>query len=591
MKRLLQHIAFILLISPVAFAQVSFEASVSKKTLGINERLRVDFIMNQDGDNFSPPSFENFRVIGGPNQSVSNSWINGKRSYSKSYSYFLSPRKKGELTIGQATIEIDGETYKTSPIRVEVSEAVATPNQNNSIDYQASENIYLVTEISNSKPYINQAVSVVYKLYFSPKVNVSNLGEIESPEYTNFWSHRIPISRLEIERGTYKNEIYNYVVWKKMVLYPQQSGELSLDPLTMDVTVEVPTNRVDFFRNRIYTQVPKTISTGKRTIRVRPFPKQGQPANFSGAVGTFDLKVTATKSELKASESLQAEVKVSGKGNLKLFSLPKLVVPSALEQYDPEQNESVKTNLSGMSGFRSDTYTLVPQFQGKYPIPPISFSYFDPVAKQYKTLQSKELIVNVTEGPLSKSVSSPSTNTASNANKNKISQSGSSFRFIQFNTSLEPISKKAFFRSQWFYLGLLFPILLIPVVFFVARKKEDYNSDIRGVRLRKANRLAKKYLSEAKKNLTKKDTFYIALERALHNYLKAKISIETSEFSKAKIESLLAKHQVAEAVISDFIKLLEHCELTRYTPTSEGAMQSDYQLAIQVISKIDKYIL
>ena len=129
------------------------------------------------------------------------------------------------------------------------------------------------------------------------------------------------------------------------------------------------------------------------------------------------------------------------------------------------------------------------------------------------------------------------------------------------------------------------------MVFFVARKKEDYNSDIRGVRLRKANRLAKKYLSEAKKNLTKKDTFYIALERALHNYLKAKISIETSEFSKAKIESLLAKHQVAEAVISDFIKLLEHCELTRYTPTSEGAMQSDYQLAIQVISKIDKYIL
>ena len=177
MIRLLQHIAFILLISPVAFAQVSFEASVSKKTLGINERLRVDFIMNQDGDNFSPPSFENFRVIGGPNQSVSNSWINGKRSYSKSYSYFLSPRKKGELSIGQATIEIDGETYKTSPIRVEVSEAVATPNQNNSIDYQASENIYLVTEISNSKPYINQAVSVVYKLYFSPKVNVSNLGE------------------------------------------------------------------------------------------------------------------------------------------------------------------------------------------------------------------------------------------------------------------------------------------------------------------------------------------------------------------------------------------------------------------------------
>jgi hypothetical protein len=416
------------------------------------------------------------------------------------------------------------------------------------------------------------------------------LGEIESPEYTNFWSHRIPISRLEIQRGTYKNEIYNYVVWKKMVLYPQQSGELSLDPLTMDVTVEVPTNRVDFFRNRIYTQVPKTLSTGKRTIRVRPFPKEGQPTNFSGAVGNFDLKVSTSKSELKASESLQAEVKVSGKGNLKLFSLPKLVVPSALEQYDPEQNESVKTNLSGMNGSRSDTYTLVPQFQGKYPIPPIAFSYFDPISKQYKTLQSKELIVNVTEGPLNKVTTNSPSNTSIGPSKNNISQVGSRFRFIQLNTSLVPISKKGFFKSQWFYLGLLLPIFLVPVLLIAVRKKKDYNADTRGVRLRKANRLAKKYLSEAKKNLTKKETFYIALERALHNYLKAKISIETAEFSKEKIEALLAKHQVTEAVIADFIKLLEHCELTRYAPTTEGAMQSDYQLAIQVISKIDKYI-
>lgn len=589
MKRWILNSAFFLLIGSTAIGQVSFEASVSKKTLGINERLRIDFKMNQDGDNFLPPSFENFRVIGGPNQSVSNSWINGKRSYSKSYSYFLSPLNKGTFTIGQAVIEIDGQTYKTSPIRIEVSDAVAKPNRKNSIDYEASDKIHLVTEVSNSKPYINQAISVVYKLYFSPEINVSNLGEIESPEYDNFWSHFIPIPRLEIQRGTYKNQTYNYVIWKKVVLYPQQSGELTLEPLTMDVTVDVPTNRVDFFRNRIYTQVPKTLSTGKRKIRVQAFPQNGKPSDFSGAVGDFNLEVTASKSELKASESLQAKVKVEGKGNLKLFSLPKLIVPSALEQYEPEHNKLVDTHLGGMSGSISDTYTLVPQFQGKYPIPEVSFSYFDPIAKKYKTLKSNELIVHVTEGP-SSNLSSNVSDKANSIEKNLISTSGSNFRFIQLNTTLKPISEKGFFKSQWFYLGLLLPVLFVPIILFIARKKKIQNQDARGVRLRKANRLARKYLVDAKKNITKKEKFYIALERALHNYLKAKISIETSEFSKDKIEKLLTNHQVKSDVIQDFIKLLEHCELTRYAPTTDGAMQSDYQLAVEVISKMDKQV-
>ena len=93
----------------ITFSQVKFEAEVSKTKLGVNENLRVDFKMNKDGDNFSPPTFNGFRVVGGPNQSVSNSWINGVRTFSKTYSYFLTPEKKGNYTIGQASIEIDGD--------------------------------------------------------------------------------------------------------------------------------------------------------------------------------------------------------------------------------------------------------------------------------------------------------------------------------------------------------------------------------------------------------------------------------------------------------------------------------------------------
>ena len=159
-------VGFLLLITFMTQAQVSFEAKVSKKRLGLNERLRVDFEMNENGDNFIPPLFTGFQVVSGPQQAVSRSWVNGVRSFSKTYTYFLTPKLKGKITLDQAQITINGEVYKTTPITIEVTEAVEKPNDPNNIDYITDENIKLVAEISNSNPYLNEGISVVYKLYF-----------------------------------------------------------------------------------------------------------------------------------------------------------------------------------------------------------------------------------------------------------------------------------------------------------------------------------------------------------------------------------------------------------------------------------------
>ena len=278
---------------------VSFVAQVSKKTLGVNENLRVDFKMNKDGDNFEAPNFEGFRVVGGPNQSVSNSYINGKRTFLKIYSYYVTPLKTGTLTIGQSKIEIDNKIYKTSRIKVKVSESINLDKRPSDASYVVNENLHLVTVVSNKNPYLNQGFSVVYKLYFSPQINVTNVAEIDSPEFNDFWSNNIKIPRLQIERGTYKGENYNYVIWKKIVLYPQKNGKLNISPLSLDVSVDVPTNKRDFFGNRIYTQIPKTVTAGNRKINVLSLP-QNAPENFSGAVGIFDIELTSTKTELNA---------------------------------------------------------------------------------------------------------------------------------------------------------------------------------------------------------------------------------------------------------------------------------------------------
>jgi len=589
MKRIKNNISilFLVLATSIASAQIKFEAKVSKKTLGVNERLRIDFEMNQDGDNFVPPSFADFDLVGGPNTSVSNYSRNGKRSYNKTYSYFLAPKKRGKFTIKQATIEIDGETYKTFPITIEVTAAVNKPNGETAASDVAEDNIHLVAEVSNASPYLNEAITVVYKLYVSTETGVSNWREKDIPRYNDFWSQNIDIKGLNVLEGEYKGEKYRYVVLRKTVLYPQKTGALKLEPLVLDITVEVPTNRRDIFGRPLMTKVPKVVTAGSRTLNVKPLPEQGKPSDFKGAVGNYSFKVTTSKTQLNATESLQAKIEVTGNGNLKLFELPKLTVPSSLEVFEPEHQENIRTNLGGMQGGISDTYTIVPQYKGKYPIPSISFSYFNPETASYKRITSDEIVIDVLEGP---TASINNTENTTEVVKQAINSNTNTFAFIKTASNWSSIKEEQFFKSTGFWSLLLLPFLAIPLAIVVRRKTDERNADVQGNRIRKADRLAKKYLGEAKKALGQKEAFYLALEKALHNYLKAKLNIETSDFNKEKIENLLTERQVESNVVSDFISILENCELARYTPITQVTMQNDYDKAAKTISLIDKQL-
>ena len=568
-------------------AQVKFEAKTSKTQLGVNERLRIDFTMNEDGDNFIPPSFENFKVVGGPSQSINNSWINGVRSFSKSYTYFLSPTKRGTFTIGQSSIEIDGNTYKTSPIQITVTAAVEIPKDPNDPNYIASESIHLVAEVSTTKPYLNEPVSVIYKLYVAENTGVRNWSELDSPRYNDFWSQNIEVNRQNVKEGKYKGENYRYVVLKKTVLYPQKTGKLSIEPLTLDVSVEVPSKRRDVFGRLMMTTTNRTVTAGKRTIDVKPLPSDGRPDDFSGAVGSFEFNVTSNKNTLKATEAFDLKLEVSGKGNLKLFKLPKPNLPSALEVYEPEHSEKVSTNLSGMRGSISDTYTVVPNAKGRYPIPTVSFSYFDLNTETYKTLKSNELVVAVTDDAELSSNENSATKEVQKTNVTTLSKQFSSFKS---NGNLEPITKTNFYNTPLFWWLFFGPLLLIPLVIIITRNRGKRALDIEGNKIRQTNRLARKYLSSSKKAIGNKEAFYVALERALHNYLKSRLKIETSDFSKEKIDHLLTKKEVQRETISQFLGVLKSCELARYTPLGVADMEHDYQKAVETINTLDKQL-
>jgi hypothetical protein len=582
-------VLLLLLFGNLLMAQVQFEAKVSKNSLGLNERLRIEFTMNADGDNFVPPSFEQsgFKVVGGPSQSVSQSWINGKSSFNKSYIYILLPTQKGALTIKQASIEINGQVYKTSPVKVNVTNAVEIPKDPNEMPVvSADNNIYLVADISKSNPYVNEPITVVYKLYFSFNIGISNWRELNKPKYNDFWSQNIDIKQLVAQEGIFKGERYRYVVLRKTVLYPQKSGKLEIEPLSLDIDCQVPTNRRNFWGQPLMTEDSKRVSAGSKVISVKALPESGKTEDFTGAVGRFDFKVKPSKTVLKNGESLDLDVSVAGTGNLKLFTLPKPVLPAALEMYDPIHDENVSTPLTGMTGKISDKYTIIPQYKGSYQIKPLRFTYFDLSSNSYKTISSQPITITVMDGPSMAS----SEKTAQNSTIKTEVAITKTFAYNKQKTTLKSMEKEDFIGSGLFYSLVFLPFLAIPFLIVGKRRKDASDNDVAGNKIKRSNALAKKYLGDAKKQIGNKEPFYIALEKAMHNFLKAKLHIETSEMSKEKISELLQSRNAQLDTISEFITLTENCEFARYAPSSETAIQQDFDKAVAIISALEKQI-
>ena len=571
------------------FAQVKFEANVSKNTLGLNERVRIEFSMNEDGDNFVPPNFEasGFRVVGGPSQSISQSWINGRSSFQKSYTYILLPLQKGNLVIRQAVIEINGQIYKTLPIKINVTNAVQQPNDpNEPAAVKADDNLYLVADISKTNPYVNEPITVVYKLYFSFNIGITNWRELNKPKYNDFWSQNIDIKQLVAEEGMFKGQRYRYVVLRKTVLYPQKSGKLEIEPLSLDIDCQVPKGRPNFWGQVQLVDDSKRVSAGSNVITVKALPEAGKPEDFSGAVGKFNFKVTPSRTGLKFGESLDLDVSVTGTGNLKLFSLPKPVVPSTLEMYDPQHSENVTTPLSGMTGSIADKYTIIPQSKGNFPIKSMRFTYFDLGTRSYKTITSPEIMLNVLDGP---GIANSGATTPSGTSKVAVT-ANKAFAYIKQKTTLKPMQSDDFLGSGLFYSLMALPFLGIPALILFRKRKEAEDADVVGNKKRKTNALAKKYLSEAQKQIQHKEPFYIALEKAMHNFLKAKLSIETSEMSKDKISEILLMRNADSSTVKEFITLTESCELARYAPSTSVAIQQDYNKAVEIISSLEKQL-
>lgn len=571
------------------------------------DQVRLVFTVNsQDIKDFRAPSIKGFDVLMGPSRSQQSSIqiINGKRTSNSStaFTYILLAGSPGAYTIPAASVEVNGEKVFSNAISIKVlpqdqnsgnsgnnGGGSASSSRSQAAGSRISANdLFITATASKTTVHEQEAILLTYKVY-----TVVNLRQLygKMPDLKGFHTQEVELPQQKtFTLEHYKGRNYNTTVWSQYVLFPQQTGKLEIPSITFDGVVAQQTVSDDpfdaFFNGGGHVEVKKKITTPKVVINVQPLP--AKPAGFSGAVGEFKLASSINATDVKTNDAVTIKLTLSGTGNMKLIGTPEVKFPQDFEIYDPKVTDDYKLTNSGLTGTKTFEYLAIPRHAGNFTIPAVEFTYFDLKSNSYKTLKTEAYNLKVAKGQgNADQVISDFTN------KESVKMLGRDIRFIKLgDSSLRP-KGDFFFGTVGYYLCYLIPLLLFVVFAVIYRQKALENANVAKVKTKKANKVATRRMKLAGKLLAenKKNEFYDEVLKALWGYISDKLSIPVSQLSKDNIEAELTNYGVQEALIAEFIGVLNECEYARYAPGNENeAMDKVYSASVEVISKMENSI-
>ncbi len=608
MKRLGTLIFAILINTLIGFADnIQFTAS-APRVVEVGEQFEITFTINAQPSGFRPPEFKGLNLIGGPSQSSSSSiqFINGKvtQSVTFSYSYYFTANKPGTYTIEAAKATVDGKSYLSNTLTIEVvgggkqgsSQGNVSSSQNKTDDNEeevvaeaGNDDIFVRILVDKTTLYQGEHLIATIKLY--SRLNISTIEKVDYPSFNGFFRQDIetpPLQRLE--REVVNGQVYGTGIIQKMVLMPQKSGILIIDPFSLQAIVQVAVSRRprsiwdDFWGPQV-KEIRKKVESKPIKITVKPLPAQA-PASFNGAVGNFTFKAVLDKQQVKTNDAVNLRITISGNGNLKLIQPFNIKFPTDFETYDPKVTLNTKASNNGIDGSKTFEYLIIPRHSGKFTIPAIEFSWFDTKSKQYKTASSGDLVLEV-----EKSDKDERTTVITGVDKEDIKFLGKDILFIKTKTPNLTIQGQYLISSLSYWLIYIIAFVLFIGIIIFLRNYIRSNADIKAVRTRKANKIATRRLREAHNylKLNNLDLFYEHVLKAMWGYISDKLAIPTAELSRETIKELLAQHQIPENIIQKFLEIIDQCEFARYAPSqAAGQMQAVYENAIEVITQIEQ---
>lgn len=594
-------VAVLTFFTAFASQEVVFETN-APMIVGVGEPFRVEFTLNAkpDDKSFVAPSFEGFSVLAGPSVSHGSSMqiVNGSmtKSFSYSISYVLQASKVGHITIGVATIAVDGKSYSTrkTPIEVRQNQSQAAESnqqqEQQSLEQRASQqlaedDLMLRLSVSRSSVYKGEPVRAVLKLY--SRVNVVGSEGAKIPSFDGFWSQA-----LECEQGPFREtlggKVYDAYNLGEYILYPQQSGKITIEPAKITIIAQmfVRNNRPrnSFFDNThdIYN-LRRELRSPAVVIDVKPFPA-GAPASFTGAVGRYTMEANLSSANIAANSAANIDVKISGLGNIAFLQEPKLQLPTSFELYDVKSTEQIRTTASGSTGFRRFEYPFIARAEGDYTIAPVEFTYFSPESGEYVTLTSDYFAITV--APDTKSTASSQMVTT--VGKQDVRLLGSDIRFIKMTRPQLSAVVAPFILSPLYFMVLLLLVLLAVVAYFVVSKRIRDNKNTALVKGRRANKVAIQRFRAAERYMREQNrrAFYEEMLRALWGYLSDRFNIPVADLTKESVREELNRRGATEEA-KDVTAIISQCEEAQYSPIESVTMDQVYGKGIEIVSRIE----
>lgn len=575
--------------------QVTFTME-APRVVELGEQFRLSFSVNAKGQNLKLPELSDFDVLMGPSTSTSSSFsiINGVSSQSVNYGYLfvLRAKKAGKFTISPASINVNGSQFTSNSVTIEVVKGSAKPSGGGNDEPAAKvgsvpkSDLFVKVILDRRSVYKGDHLIATIKIY--SKVNLNGFEDITLPNFEGFWAQDIELpQQINLQRETLNGEIYNVGTLKKTILFPQQTGNITIAPVKIDCIVQQRVRRSgsffdDFFDS--FANVKATVVSDPVTVSVNSLPSS--PANFSGAVGRFDLSSSITNTSVKENDPVTIKLDVRGTGNIKLINPPKIQLPPDFEVYDPKTTSNFTATSAGVNGSISFEYLFLPRNVGDYTIPPVDFVYFDPSAGKYVTKSTQEFKIRVARGEGSKNIMSVSS-------KEDVKMLGKDIRFLkQGAIQLKP-KGYVFFGSLNFYLLYLGGIAALLALYLFNQKRIRENANIARLKNKKANKIALKRLKDANLYLKKgtAEKFYESITKAFWGYLSDKLTIPVAELTRESASAALEQRKASAEVITGLMHILDTCEYARFAPGGGSEkMHELYDEATDVMSQMEKEI-
>lgn len=601
----------LLFISSLVYSQkVEFKAS-APSVVAVGEQFRLSYSVNGEGTDLKVPTLEGFDLLMGPASSQSSSFsnVNGKvtQSVSYTYTYVLEGTKEGTFQIPAASITVDGKKYQSNTLQIQVVKGNANNNAARPEGQKAAQpdasasvnesNLFVKVDVSRRSLYLGESLVATIKVY--TKVDLTNFGRSKFPPFDGFLSEEVPTpQRIELVRETYDGQIYNVGIIRKVLLYPQHTGQITIEPFELECIVR---QRMagggrsffdDFFGN--YRDVRAMRRSKPVTVTVRELPQDGKPLGFSGTVGNISMSTSLSSDTISANDALTYKVTFEGTGNLKLLRAPSISFPLDFEVYDPKETRDIRVTEAGMTGTVSFEYLIIPRYSGEYKIPGIRFSYFDPQSNSYKMITGKDYDIHVRKGAEKGTAGTEGNAAVKSFKKEDVRFVGEDIRYLKTGALKLKEAGVRFFGTTSYWLALLIPFVLFVVGAILNRRRIKANADIVRVKNKAANKMARKRLKVAAGAMKNHNAeqFYDEVLKALWGYMSYKLNIDRAELNRDNISEILQQKGADEDWIKEFIAVLDTCEYARYAPgsNSDQEMGKVYSDSIEVITRLDKAI-